>query len=127
MSALLFLVEDDVLVAMTVQTALEDAGYQVLVAAEGDEALALLETRAEELGALITDVNLPRQTGWEIARRARELRPTLPVIYVTGDSAHEWASHGVPKSVLVEKPFAPVQIVTAGSTRLNVTDTSQLS
>lgn len=39
----------------------------------------------------------------------------LPVVYVTGDSANAWASQGVPNSVLITKPFAPAQVVTAVS------------
>ena len=46
----------------------------------------------------------------------------LAVIYITGDSAHEWAVQGVPKSMLVSKPFAPAQIVTAISSLLTAAD-----
>jgi hypothetical protein len=38
---------------------------------------------------------------------------------MTGDSAAEWASHGVPKSILLTKPFAPAQLLTAVSQLLN--------
>ena len=123
MPTLLFLVEDEELVLITVETALQDAGYAVRAARRGEEAMSLLEADAESFSALITDVNLGDVDGWQVARRARELQPKLPVVYVTGDSAHEWASQGVPHSVLVEKPFAPAQIVTAISNLLNVTDT----
>ena len=123
MPTLLFLVEDEELVLITVETALQDAGYAVRAAREGEEAMSLLEAEGADFSALITDVNLGDVNGWEVARRARELQPKLPVVYVTGDSAHEWASQGVPHSVLVEKPFAPAQIVTAVSNLLNVSDT----
>jgi hypothetical protein len=52
-------------------------------------------------------------------RRARELDPDITVVYMTGDSAADWSSKGVPNSVLITKPFAPVQIVTAISQLLN--------
>jgi DNA-binding response OmpR family regulator len=58
-------------------------------------------------------------SGWEIGRRARELTPTLPVIYMSGDSAHEWSAHGVPQSIMLQKPFALAQLVTAVTTLLN--------
>ena len=121
MSNLILLVEDEALVLMTVETALQEAGYEVLSASDGDEALGALQDRVDELGALVTDVRLGKPDGWAVARQARELKPTLPVVYVTGDSAHEWASQGVPGSVLVEKPFAPAQIVTAVSSLLILT------
>ena len=50
---------------------------------------------------------------------AREINPTIPVIYMTGTHGEEWASKGVPNSVLLIKPFAPAQIVTAVSQLLN--------
>jgi DNA-binding NtrC family response regulator len=70
---------------------------------------------------LITDVNLGRDklSGWDVAKRARELNPSVAVIYMTGDSGHDWAANGVPNSVLLLKPFAPAQVVTAVSQLLN--------
>jgi len=57
--------------------------------------------------------------GWEVARQAREIDPSFPVVYMTGAAADEWASHGVPNSILLTKPFAPAQLVTAISQLLN--------
>ena len=121
MSMVILLVEDEDLVLMTVEAALRDAGYEVVPIRDGREALTLLEARIGDFGALVTDVRLGEPDGWAVARRARELRPTFPVVYVTGDSAYEWAAQGVPQSLLVEKPFAPAQIVTAVSSLLIVT------
>jgi len=71
---------------------------------------------------LITDINLPgKLSGWEAAKRARELNPDIPVIYMTGAAADDWASRGVPNSLLLQKPFAPAQIVTAVAQMLNAT------
>lgn len=56
---------------------------------------------------------MPGQTGWALARRARELQPEIAVIYMTGDSAHEWTQQGVPESVLISKPFRHAQLVMA--------------
>jgi CheY-like chemotaxis protein len=121
MPSLLLLVDDEALVRMTIEAALEDAGFDVRPAASGREALSLLDAEAETFSAIVTDVNLGDVSGWEVARHARELRPSMPVVYVTGDSAAQWAAQGVPKSVLVEKPFAPAQIVTAVASLLNTT------
>ena len=114
------LVEDDPSIRMTLQEALEDAGFSVRVAADGKEALAALEEHGAGFHGLITDVNLGVvPDGWDLARRGRELDPRLPVVYLTGGSGHEWASHGVPKSTLVPKPFAVAQVVTAVSVLIN--------
>jgi DNA-binding response OmpR family regulator len=68
----------------------------------------------------VTDINLiGRLDGWEVARAARETDPTMPIIYMTGTHAEEWASKGVPNSVILAKPFAPAQLVTAISNLLN--------
>jgi DNA-binding response OmpR family regulator len=112
--AVVLLVEDEVLIQDLVQTALEEGGFEVLVADDGARGLELIEDRAEILGGLVTDINLGRgPSGWDVARRGRELNGRMPVVYVSGDSAHEWASRGVPQSVMITKPFAPAQILVA--------------
>lgn len=59
-------------------------------------------------------------SGWEVARRLREKEPALPVVYVTASAAEEWASYGVSRSILIPKPFAPAQLVTALSNLLGI-------
>jgi two-component system cell cycle response regulator CpdR len=54
----------------------------------------------------------PGPSGWEIAHRVRELVPTLPVVYTSGDCASEWAANGVPNSLMLQKPSAMAQLVT---------------
>ena len=125
-TVLVFVVEDDFLIRATLQDALEDGGYEVATASNGEDAVAMLEARAPDIRVLITDVNLSpgRLTGWDVAKRARELKPDLPVIYITGASGHDWPSKGVPNSILLGKPFAPAQAVTAVSQLLNVAGSS---
>jgi two-component system cell cycle response regulator CpdR len=68
----------------------------------------------------VTDINLiGRLDGWELARAAREMDSSMPVIYMTGTHGDDWASKGVPNSVLLRKPFTPAQIVTAVAALLN--------
>jgi CheY-like chemotaxis protein len=62
---------------------------------------------------------LGRLDGWAVARAAREIEPEFPVVYMTGAAANEWGSKGVPNSILLNKPFAPAQLVTAVSQLLN--------
>lgn len=115
----LLLAEDEILVADLIESALDDAGYQVVLVENGAAALAWLAS-APPFAGLITDIRMGAgPDGWALARKAREMRPDLPVVYMSGDSEAEWTSHGVPMSVLVAKPFAPAQIVTAISGLLN--------
>ena len=116
-------VEDEALIRAMLEDALENAGYGVHFAVSAKQAFDALEDQDKVFVALLTDVRLTSDvTGWDVARRARELSPAMPVVYLTGDSAADWASQGVPNSVLITKPFALAQVVTAISGLLN-TDT----
>ena len=122
------LVEDEALVLMVAQEALEAGGYSVLIAEDGTDAMEILDGQADKLAGLVTDVRLGSgPDGWEIARHARELRSDLPIVYMTGDSAGDWSVHGVPNSVVVQKPYAPAQLVTAFSTLMTAVDTNRAS
>jgi DNA-binding response OmpR family regulator len=120
-AVLVFIVEDEPLIQDLLETPLRDGGYDVAKATCGEDAIAMLEADGSSYQALITDVNLGRGrlSGWDVAKRARELNPALPVIYMTGDSGHDWAANGVPNSIMLLKPFAPAQVVTAVSQLLN--------
>ncbi len=118
---MVLVVEDDQLIQGMVSEALAEGGFESAIAASGEEAVTLLQGEDnQQCRALITDINLRgRLDGWEVARRAREINPELPVIYMTGAAADQWASHGVPNSILLNKPFAPAQVVTAVAQLLN--------
>jgi CheY-like chemotaxis protein len=114
-------VEDDSVVQVLVEDTLTDGGFEVVAASSVEQAVERLGELPFKYRALVTDINLgdEKLNGWDIARRARELTPDLPVVYVTGDSAKEWAAQGVPNSLLLPKPFAPAQLLTAVSQLLN--------
>ncbi|HVL79529.1 MAG TPA: response regulator [Sphingomicrobium sp.] len=114
----LLVIDDESLIAEMVKEVLEEGGFEVIVAHSSEEAMAAIDAKgATGLAGLVTDVNLGSTiTGWDIARRARELRPDLPIVYTSGYAADDWPVQGVPHSLIVRKPFAPAQIVTAIST-----------
>jgi DNA-binding response OmpR family regulator len=116
------IVEDELALQELLQEALKEAGFAVTVIANGDEAIGHLQDNGQAYAALVSDIQLSQSgtTGWDVARAARELNSALPVVYTTGGAADEWAVNGVPNSVLVTKPFAPAQIVTAVSQLLNM-------
>lgn len=122
-AALLLVVEDEPLILMELETALEDAGFQVLSAHDAKTAMRLYGERSADIRAVLTDIRLGSgPTGWDVARHARESVPTMPVVYVSGDSAGDWAVQGVPNSVMIPKPYAFAQIITAVSTLMNAPD-----
>jgi CheY-like chemotaxis protein len=113
-------VEDDQLIQGLVEEALSDGGFETAIAGSGEEAVTLLRGNRSHYRALVTDINLlGTMDGWEVAKQAREIDPAFPVVYMTGAAADQWASHGVPNSILLSKPFAPAQLVTAISNLLN--------
>lgn len=121
----LLYVEDEFLIRATVIDDLEEAGYSVIVAKSGAEALSLLSTEGAELRGVVTDINLGSGIdGWEVARTAREVIGGLPVVYVSAASQQDWTSRGVPGSVMIAKPFATAQVVVAISSLMTASDPS---
>ena len=107
-------VEDDSTVLMVLEDMLADQGHGVISARSGGEALNILGDASSQPDLLVADVRIGAGLdGWEIARCAREIAPTLPVVYVTGDSAADWETQGVPGSRLVRKPFTDADLADA--------------
>jgi len=103
-------VEDDALIREFVVEALREEGYDVIHAANGEEALAWFGRRGVDV--LVTDVKLPGSVdGWQIAERCREHDPKIPVIYATGFSPV--APRPVSGSLILPKPYRPEDIVGA--------------
>ena len=118
--ALVLLVEDDTLVRTVLEEMLEEAGFEALAVANGHQALAELEEDATRFRAVLTDIRLGRSPdGWEVARRARELVPDMPVLYLSGNSAQKWTARGVPNSLMVGKPYTAAHMVSALTSLLN--------
>ena len=104
------LVEDEVFIAEMIRDALEDRGLSVKAAHCDRIAYDILEEQARAFSVLVADINLgPGSTGFDVARRARELHPKLKVVYITGHAAH-LQKQGVEGSVMVPKPFYPDEL-----------------
>jgi DNA-binding response OmpR family regulator len=117
---LILVVEDEYPLQGIVEEALIEAGFETDILSSAEETLTLLKNGAKNYRALVTDVNLKgRLSGWDVARQIRERDPTFPVVYMTGAAADQWAAYGVPNSILLNKPFAPAQLITAVSQLLN--------
>ena len=117
----ILVVEDDRLIQSVVEEALKEGGFETVIASSGEHAAELLDGAEGKYRAIVTDINLGRDKldGWELARHAREIDPAIPVVYTSGDSAEDWASKGVPNSIMLTKPFAPAQLVTAVAQLMN--------
>lgn len=110
---------------MVARDALEAGGYSVVDAVNGEDAMKILDERAGEFAGVITDIRMGSgPTGWEVGKHARKLRGDMPVLYTTTDSGEQWPSEGVPNSLLVQKPYAPAQLVTGISGLITASDTN---
>ena len=101
-------IDDEPVIRMLVVDALEEMGFECAEAEDGPGGLTILE-RAERLDLLITDVGLPGGlNGRQVADRARELRPGLKVLFITGYAENAALNHGHigPGTRVLTKPFS---------------------
>src|SRR5579859_3618426 len=118
---LILVIEDEYHLQGIVEDALIDAGFEADILSSDEEALTLFNSGSKNYKILVTDVTLKgRLSGWDVARQVRAADSAFPVIYMTGAAADQWPSQGVPESILLAKPFAPAQLVTAVAQLLNV-------
>ena len=107
----ILVIEDDQAIQTIVDEALTEGGFEPAIAASGEEAVTLLKGGLIKYRALVTDIDLRGQIdGWEVAPQAREIDSAFPIIYMSGAHAEDWASKGVPNSIMLAKPFAPAQL-----------------
>jgi CheY-like chemotaxis protein len=86
MGVRVLLAEDEALIALSLADLLEAEGHDVVVAPDGAEALDAARGLGDALGALVTDLNMPRMGGEDLIRALRAERPGLPVVVVTGSA-----------------------------------------
>jgi signal transduction histidine kinase/CheY-like chemotaxis protein len=107
------IVEDDPAVRHLLRSVLEEHGYQCVVAIDADSAREVVRSPAR-IDLLITDVGLPGIDGRQLAHQARDLRPSLKVLFITGYADHVAISDGnfEPGMELITKPF-PFELLLA--------------
>ncbi|BBK30804.1 PAS domain S-box-containing protein [Stella humosa] len=106
-------VEDEAVVRGLIVDVLQDLGYRALEAADGDAALAILR-QAPRIDLLVTDMGLPGLNGRQIADAARERRPGLKVLFMTGYAENAALANGFldPGMAMITKPFAMETLAT---------------
>ena len=108
------LVDDDSSVRSVARIALQEAGYLVIEAAGGEEALAAVLARSITVALLVTDVVMPRMSGKELARRLQEISPKAKILYVSGYTANVISHHGILEVGVdfLQKPFSSLELLT---------------
>ncbi|WP_210497221.1 PAS domain-containing hybrid sensor histidine kinase/response regulator [Microvirga antarctica] len=104
---IVFVVEDEPVVRRLVVDMLQERGYRIIEAMDGPSALAVLQT-TQPVDLLLTDVGLPGLNGRQLADAARELRPDLNILFMTGYVDNEILKNGFlgPRMEVIAKPFA---------------------
>jgi CheY-like chemotaxis protein len=92
-----------------VRDILLEHGYEVLAAADGDEALMLCERHGKPIHLMVTDVVMPRMSGRQLAERLSQLHPEVKVLYISGYTDSAIVHHGVLDAgmAFLNKPFNP--------------------
>lgn len=105
----ILLVEDDALVRKFSVLALEQYGYRVLKASDGEEALSLAAAHVGRIDLLVTDVVMPGMSGLQLAEAMCIRLPQMKVLYLSGYTDDAVARHGVSFSdmAFLQKPFTP--------------------
>ena len=106
----ILIVDDEPIVRESIRDWLKDAGYQVVTAASGEEALELVEQ--QDFGVMVVDIRLPGKTGISVLKEVKALKPEIKSIvitaYSTADLAAEAAKLGAVDFLI--KPIAPDEL-----------------
>ena len=110
-SETILVAEDEPELRQLVKETLEQFGYKVLQAADGNEALRILE-RSGPIDLLLTDVIMPLMGGRELAERVLSLVPATKVVYMSGYTDDTLAFYGMPlaDAAYIQKPFTPLAL-----------------
>jgi CheY-like chemotaxis protein len=105
-------VEDEEGVRELAHRVLEQQGHRILEARAGEDALAMLEEFGAELDLVLSDVIVPGIGTTEFDRRVREIRPDLPILYMSGYSREDIVERGLIKAdrPFLQKPFTADQL-----------------
>jgi PAS domain S-box-containing protein len=107
----LLVIDDEELVRATLCIMLEDAGFRVLSAADGQEGLDRFERHRREIDAVVLDVTMPRMDGWQCLTRLRAARADIPVLMMSGYAEPPSTPTVEPAPAFLQKPFDPEVLV----------------
>jgi len=111
-SETILLVEDEPMVRKLVRETLEREGYRILEAASPERARRICRTYQGLIHLMITDVVMPKESGYELASRLAQIRPDMKVLYMSGYSETAARSSGedIREAEFLQKPFTPAAL-----------------
>ena len=103
----ILLVEDDPDIQLVMSTVLEDAGYTVIVASDGEEGVSLFEAHASSIALVIADIMMPKMKGRQFQEQVRRLRADIKVLVVSGYQEIDLKRWDLldARSAFLQKPF----------------------
>lgn len=112
-SQMVLVVEDEELLLELVRSLLESQGYAVLTASDGETATELYRRSWDRIALVLTDLGLPKLSGWDAFRAMREVNPQVRVIVASGylepKVRDEMLAAGVDD--FVQKPYSATEII----------------
>ena len=103
------LVDDDEMLRRALARTLDYAGFRVLQAGDGEQALMIVRRLATRIALIVTDINMPVMNGLDFARALEPLHSSVPILFITGALPRSLASLSLREAGehLLLKPFAP--------------------
>jgi len=110
---IIMLVEDEQMLLELLKSVLEEEGYPVVTAANGEEAVEIFRQIKNEIGLVLTDMGLPKLGGWEMFEKLRVIDPDVKVILASGFVDQEMRTDMINRGAkdFVQKPYVPNAIL----------------
>lgn len=102
----ILVVEDDLLISSMVRLFLENAGYKVVTADDGEEGLRVFQQHQASISMLLTDIRMPHMSGTDLADRVLQLDSHLPVLFMSGEAPRLSLHSGY-----LKKPFKSADLI----------------
>jgi signal transduction histidine kinase/CheY-like chemotaxis protein len=114
-SETLMIVEDDDRIRKFLVELLSGAGYRVIDARDGIEAMERYRRHAEEIVLLVCDIVIPKKNGWEVHRELLKCRPDLKTLFISGYTLDALRKKGIDTDdmIIMSKPFPPPEFLAA--------------
>ncbi len=107
-------IEDEEQVRTAVQGVLSRLGYRVLLASDGEQALAVVRAHEELIDLVVSDVVVPGASGPDVVKELSKLSSRMKTLFMSGYTDHAVLRNGVLKAGMnfIQKPFAPTALAT---------------
>jgi DNA-binding response OmpR family regulator len=118
------IIDDDTPVLKAISNVLEEAGYEVFQAGDGQKALARFDPKQIDL--LLLDLGLPNKSGWDTYEAFTKGNPTLPIIIITGRASQSEMAMAAGVGALMEKPLDAGELLQTMQDLLNESEETRL-